>query len=90
MSQRRILYGRLESLERSRKGHLLSVTKACNALDKSLEDFGNVIKVRIQQTQVNNAFLSMLRYDDLLDASCKKYWSVLSDRDTQPPGHKLT
>lgn len=61
MSQRRILYGRLESLERSRKGHLLSVTKASNALDKSLEDFGNVIKVRIQQTQVNNAFLSMLR-----------------------------
>lgn len=61
MSQRRILYGRLESLERSRKGHLLFVTKACNALDKSLEDFGNVIKVRIQQTQVNNAFLSMLR-----------------------------
>ena len=45
MSQRRILYERLESLDRSRRGHLSTITKVCNVLDESVKDFGNVVKV---------------------------------------------
>ena len=46
MSQSGILYERLESLERSRRGHLSTITKVCNALDETVNDFGNVVKVR--------------------------------------------
>jgi len=87
MSQRGILYERLESLDRSRRGHLSNITKVCNALDESVQDFGNVVKVQTQQTQLNTAWEQYCaccdKYDDLLDNSCEKYQSVLSDRDTQ-------
>ncbi|XP_068712758.1 uncharacterized protein [Montipora foliosa] len=87
MSQRGILYERLESLDRSRRGHLSTITKVCNALDESVKDFGNVVKVRTQQIQLNTAWEQYCaccdKYDDLLDTSCEKYQSVLSDRDTQ-------
>ena len=46
MSQSGILYERLKSLDRSRRGHLSNITKVCNALDESVKDFGNVVKVR--------------------------------------------
>ena len=36
MSQRGILYERLESLDRSRRGHLSTITKVCNALDERI------------------------------------------------------
>ena len=87
MSQRGILYERLESLDRSRRGHLSTITKVCNALDESVKDFGNVVKVRTQQIQLNTAWEQYCaccdKYDDLLDTSCEKYQSVLSDRDNQ-------
>ena len=87
MSQRGILYERLESLDRSRRGHLSTITKVCNALDESVKDFGNVVKVRTQQIQLNAAWEQYCaccdKYDNLLDTSCEKYQSVLSDRDTQ-------
>jgi len=87
MSQRGILYERLESLDRSRRGHLSNITKVCNALHESVKDFENVVKVRTQQTQLNTAFEKYCecrdKYDDLLDTACEKYQSVLSDRDTQ-------
>ena len=80
MSQRGILYERLESLDRSRRGHLSTITKVCNALEES-------VKVRTQQIQLNTAWEQYCaccdKYDDLLDTSCEKYQSVLSDRDTQ-------
>jgi len=87
VSQRGILYERLESLDRSRRGHLSNITKVCNALDESVEDFGNAVKVRTHQTQPNTAWKQYCtccdKYDDLLDNSCEKYQSVLGDRDTQ-------
>ena len=65
---------RLESLDRSRRGHLSNITKVCNALDESVKDFGNVVKVRTRQTQLNTAFCVCCdNYDDLLDTSCEKY-----------------
>ena len=84
MSQRGILYERLESLDRSHQGHLSTITKLCNALDESVKDFGNV-KVRTQQTQLNTALEQYCacceKYDDLLDTSCEKYQSVLRVTD---------
>ena len=55
MSESGILYERLELLERSRRGHLASITRVCNELDESLKDFSNVVKVRTLQTQLNTA-----------------------------------
>ena len=59
----------------------------CNSLDESLKDFGNVVKVRTQQTQLNTAWEQYCaysdKYDDLLDTSREKYQNVLSDGDTQ-------
>jgi len=90
MSQRGIHYERSESLDRSRRGHLSNITKVCNALDESVKDFGNVVKVRTQQTQFNTAWEQYCaccdKYYDLLDNFCEKYQSVLSDRDTQRIG----
>ena len=87
MSQSGIFYERLESLERSRRGHLSTITKVCNALDETVKDFGNVVKVRTEQKQLNTAWEQYCaccdKYNDLLDTSCEKYQSVLSDRDTQ-------
>ena len=87
MSQSGILYERLEWLERSRRGHLSTITKVCNALDETVKDFGNVVKVRTEQKQLNAAWEQYCaccdKYNDLLDTSCEKYQSVLSDRDTQ-------
>ena len=56
MSQSGILYERLDSLERSRRGHLSTITKVCNALDETVKDFGNVVKVRTEQKQLNTAW----------------------------------
>lgn len=81
------LYERLESLYRSRRGYLSYITRACNALDESLKDFSNVVKVRTQQTQLNAAWEQYCaccdKYADLLDTACEKYQSVLSDRAAQ-------
>ena len=83
MSQSGILYERLESLERSRRGHLASITRVCNKLDESLKDFSNVVKVRTLQTQLNTAWEQYCaccdKYANLLDTACEKYQSVLSD-----------
>ena len=88
MPQRGILYERLESLNRSRRGHLSTITKVCNALDESVKDFEHVVKVRTQQKQLNTAWGQYCaccdKTDDvLLDTSCEKYQSILSDHDTQ-------
>jgi len=55
MSQSGILYERLELLQRSRGGHLASITRVCNERDESLKDFSNVVRVQTLQTQVNTA-----------------------------------
>ena len=87
MSQSGNLYKRLESLERSHCGHLSTITKACNVLDETVKDFGNVVKVRTEQKQLNATWEQYCaccdKYNDLLDTSCEKYQSVLSDCDTQ-------
>ena len=74
-------------MERSHRGHLSTITKACNALDETVKDFGNVVKVRTEQKQLNATWeqycASCDKYNDLLDTSCEKYQSVLSDCDTQ-------
>ncbi|XP_074612863.1 uncharacterized protein LOC141870281 [Acropora palmata] len=83
MSQSGILYERLELLQRSRGGHLASITRVCNERDESLKDFSNVVRVRTLQTQVNTAWEQYCaccdKYDNLLDTACEKYQSVLSD-----------
>lgn len=87
MSQAGILYERFESLERSRRGYLSSITRVCNTLDESLKDFCNVVKVRTEQKQLNTALEQYCaccdKYANLLDTSCEKYQSVLSERAAQ-------
>lgn len=87
MSQHGILYERLESLDRSRRGHLPSITRVCNALDEDLKDFSNVVMVRTQQTQLNTAWEQYSsccdKYANLLDSTCEKYQGVMSDRASQ-------
>ena len=91
MSQSGILYERLESLDRSLRGCLSTISKVCNALDETVKDFGNVVKVRTQQKQLNTAWEQYCaccdKYNDLLDTSCEKYQS---DRDTQRVRYKFT
>ena len=92
MSQSGILYERLESLDRSLRGHLSTITKVCNALDETVKDFGTIVKVRTEQQQLNTTWEQHCaccdKYNDLLDTSVKNI--VLSDRDTQHVGYKLT
>ena len=77
MSQRGILYERLDLLDRSCRGHLSNITKVCYVLDESVKDFGNVVKVRAQQKQLNTVWEQYCacchKYNDLLDTSCEKY-----------------
>ena len=91
MSQSGILYERLESLDRSLRGCLSTISKVCNALDETVKDFGNVVKVRTQQKQLNTAWEQYCaccdKYNDLLDTSCEKYQS---DRDSQRVRYKFT
>ncbi|KAJ7391260.1 hypothetical protein OS493_019391 [Desmophyllum pertusum] len=86
-TQQGILNERLESLDRSRRGHLSSITRLCNELDESLKDFSNVVKVRTKQTQLNTSWEQYCdccdKYADLLDTACEKYKRVLSDRAAQ-------
>ena len=94
MSQSGVLYERLESLERSRRGHLASITKECNELDESLKDFSNVVKVRTLQTQLNTAWEQYCvccdKCANLLDSACEKYQSVLSDCAAQRSLYEFT
>ena len=87
MTQVGILLERLEALERSRIGHLSTITKWCNQLDESLKDFSNIVKVRTQQTNLNAAWEQYCaccdKFADLLDTSCEKHQDVLSDRAAQ-------
>ena len=87
MTQEGILYERLEKLERSRRGHLSTITRLCNEIDENLNDFSNVVKVRAEQFQLNKAWEQYCvccdKYADLLDDSCEKYQRVLSDRAVQ-------
>ena len=45
MSQKGILNGSLERLDRSRRGHSSTITRLCNELHESLKDFSNVVKI---------------------------------------------
>ena len=56
-------------------------------LDESLKDFSNIVKVRIQQTQLNSALEQYCaccdKYANLVDTACENYKSVLSERAAQ-------
>ena len=87
MTQRGILLERLEALDRSRRGHLSNSAKLCSQLDKSLENFSSVVKIRTQQTNLNSAWEQYCsccdKYSDILDTNCEKYRSVLRDHASQ-------
>ena len=76
MTQEGILYERLEKLERSCRGHLSTITRLRNEIDENLNDFSNVVKVRAEQSQLNEAWKQYC-------VCCDKYQRVLSDRAIQ-------